>query len=226
MGVAESSFRLRIDFQKRDRLRFLSHLELVRALERVIRRARLPYAVTKGFNAHMRHAPGPALPVGTAGLDEHFDVWLTEYLNPATACQRLRKASVAGLAILATSYVNPRAKGLQATHIHEEYEIVLTALTLSSAELGECLVQAVEQGSLTVMRKNKKKNYDLTRLVERIPMIHEGDTAGEHVLVLALKASEQGSLRPEVLIRAALDKEQDWSLRSVTRTRLYEDQES
>ena len=35
-------------FRKSGRLRFLSHLELARALERSVRRAGLPYAVTQG----------------------------------------------------------------------------------------------------------------------------------------------------------------------------------
>jgi radical SAM-linked protein len=237
-AVAELTFRLRIDFQKRDRLRFLSHLEVVRALERVIRRAGLPYAVTKGFNAHMRHAPGPALPVGTTGLNEHFDLWLTEYLDPATTCRRLRDASVEGLAIVAASYVNPRAKGLQATHIHERYEIVLATTSLTPAEVQARLVRTIKEGSLTVTRKSKNKNkskvYDLTQLVEQMPTVWAGDGYGaKHdegaendsdniFIVLELKAGEQGSLRPEALIQTALGEDQPWSLKSVTRTHLYE----
>jgi radical SAM-linked protein len=224
VGVAEGGFRLRIDFQKRDRLRFLSHLELARALERTVRRAQLPYAVSKGFNAHMRFAPGPALPVGTAGLDEHFDVWLDEYLNPRMALERLRSASVDGLPITAVSYVDPKAKGLQATHVHEEYEVVLDPGTLSAAEASSRLEVLVNVGTLTVMRKDKEKSYDLTRIVEEALEVRE--MAGRLVIVLRLRALEQGSLRPEVLIRAALGDGFDWTLLSITRTRLYEDRDS
>jgi radical SAM-linked protein len=222
-GVAERDFRLRIDFQKRDRLRFLAHLELVRALERTIRRAQLPYAVSRGFNTHMRLAPGPALPVGTTGLDEHFDVWLTDYLDPREALRRLASASVEGLSVIAVSYVDPKAKGLQATHVHEEYEVGLCPGALGAAEVAERLCALVAAESLTVRRKNKEKTYDLSLMVEEMPKVREAP--GLLTIVLKLRALEQGSLRPEMLIKAALEDEADWSLRSVTRTRLYENED-
>ena len=65
--MADMPFRLRVSFAKTGRLRFLSHLEVVHALERAVRRTELEYAVTQGFNPRMKIAFGPALPVGTAG---------------------------------------------------------------------------------------------------------------------------------------------------------------
>ena len=47
-------FRLRVTFHETGRLAMLSHLELARALERAVRRAQLPFAVSQGFSPHMR----------------------------------------------------------------------------------------------------------------------------------------------------------------------------
>jgi radical SAM-linked protein len=222
--MPEMFFRLRIDFEKRGRLRFLSHLELARALERTIRRAQLPYAISRGFNAHMRFAPGPALPVGTIGLDEHFDVWLTEYLDPGEALARLRKASVKELEITATSYVDPKAKGLQATHTHEEYEVILDSALLDLGEIADSLYRVVTAGTLTVRRGNREKVYDLERMVEEMPEVRRlSDDAFE--VRLHLRATEQGSVRPEALMQAALSENGGWVLRSITRTRLCEDEQ-
>lgn len=55
-------FRLRVTFRETGRLAMLSHLELARALERAVRRAQLPFAVSQGFSPHMRIAFGAALP--------------------------------------------------------------------------------------------------------------------------------------------------------------------
>ena len=65
-----SLFRLRVVFRKAGRLALLSHLEVARALERAVRRAGLPYAVSQGFSPHMRIAFGAALPVGVGGERE------------------------------------------------------------------------------------------------------------------------------------------------------------
>ena len=61
-----SEFRLRVGFSKLDRAALLSHLELLHAIERIVRRAQLPYAITQGFHPHMKLAFGPALSVGVA----------------------------------------------------------------------------------------------------------------------------------------------------------------
>jgi radical SAM-linked protein len=226
--MSEAVFRLRISFQKCGRLCFLSHLELMRALERVVRRARLPYTVSNGADVRMRCSPSPALPVGTSGLDERFDVWLTEYLEPSAACKQLRQASVEGLKICAASYIDPHAKGLQATHTREVYELVLLrgepadALP-GAAELVRRLRRLIEGGSLTVARKDKRRSYDLTQAVERLPEARE--TADGLLVTLWLRVTEQGPLRPEALLTAALDGLDGWSLRSVTRTCLREDED-
>ena len=51
-----SLFRLRVRYGKRDRLKYLGHLEVIHTIERIVRRAGLPYAVTQGFSPHMRVA--------------------------------------------------------------------------------------------------------------------------------------------------------------------------
>jgi radical SAM-linked protein len=245
----ETVFRLRVNFQKLDRLRLLSHLELLRTLERTVRRAQLPVVISKSQERSLRLVSGPALPAGAVGLDEYFDLWLTEYLEPALACERLQQAGVRGLKIRAASYADPKAKGLPATHTHAVYEIVLDSVGAegpSRAEIAECLRRIVAGGSLAVARKDKTKTYDLTQVVERMPELREMDESsggsaadcdscdsgggsgvgnGDCVIItLWLRSVEQGALRPEVLVAAALNGVAGWELRSVTRTRLHEDE--
>ena len=84
-----ADFRLRVTYAETGRLVMLSHLEIARALERAVRRAGLPYAVSQGFSPHMKQAFGSALPVGVGGLEEIFDVSLTDYVPPEEALARL-----------------------------------------------------------------------------------------------------------------------------------------
>ncbi len=226
-------FRLRINFQKHDRLSLLSHLELVRAMERIIRRAQLPYAVSQGFNAHMRHAPGPALPVGTSGLNEFFDVWTTEYVTPKEVLARLRAASVVGVRMLGVKYVPANLRGLQATHVHEEYEMVLSIAggvdETMAAKINTLLNDLIATGELKVVRKKKAKIYDLKSAVETAPnvsLVH-GATNGESniMIKLNLRSSDQGSVKPELLVMEALGNESPLMIKSITRTNLYSDED-
>jgi uncharacterized protein YcaQ len=96
---------------------------------------------------------------------------------------------------------------------------------LSAAEATDALARLIAGGTLTVKRKNKSKVYDLTQMVERMPEVRGDPETDEILITLYLKANEQGSIRPEALMRAAFDDVVDraWAVRSVTRTRLYED---
>jgi radical SAM family uncharacterized protein len=73
--------RLRFVFSKTGDARWLSHRQLMDALERMVRAAGLPVRYTEGFSPHIRLSMGPALPVGYAGRAEYFDVDCTAPLR-------------------------------------------------------------------------------------------------------------------------------------------------
>ncbi len=118
-------FRLRVRYVKQGRLRYLGHLEVLHTIERVVRRAGLPYAVTQGFSPHMRAGFSAALPVGTASSCEWFDVFLTELVPVTEALERLRAAAPADLAPQEAGYVDVRADALTAFITCAEYRVAL-----------------------------------------------------------------------------------------------------
>ena len=46
--------KLRMQITKEKEIRFISHLEYVRTIERAIRRAKMPAAYSEGFNPHLK----------------------------------------------------------------------------------------------------------------------------------------------------------------------------
>jgi radical SAM family uncharacterized protein/radical SAM-linked protein len=71
--------RVRVQFSKTGKLRYLSHLELVTAILRGLRRAAVPFDFSKGFHPSPKISFGPPLNVGVAGEREYFDM---EVFNP------------------------------------------------------------------------------------------------------------------------------------------------
>ncbi|MFN3739590.1 MAG: TIGR03936 family radical SAM-associated protein [Thermodesulfovibrionales bacterium] len=69
-----SVLRIRAEFSKTGELKYLSHLELSRLIERALRRANIPLSYTEGFHPMPRISFGPALPVGVEGWREYFDM--------------------------------------------------------------------------------------------------------------------------------------------------------
>ena len=69
--------RLIVRYAKRSRMRFASHRDIARAVERGVRRARLPIAYSAGFTPHPKISYAGAAPTGTASEAEYLELSLT-----------------------------------------------------------------------------------------------------------------------------------------------------
>lgn len=196
-----ADFRLRVTYRMAGRLVMLSHLEVARALERIVRRADLPYAVSQGFSPHMKMAFGAALPVGVGGDEEIFDVQLTEYVAPDRALERLRAASSADLMPYAARYIS---KGVAAASVAYPFSTYRAQLAFddgrTDADALEAAVAACRvPEEITVVRKKKEKVLVPSEFFAG-EMLREGPS-----LVFTLEAKKTGSLRPDVLLDAMLE---------------------
>lgn len=196
-----ADFRLRVTYVEKGRLVMLSHLEVARALERAVRRADLPFAVTQGFSPHMKQAFGAALPVGVGGTCEIFDVSLTEYVDPAEVLKRLQAVSVPELWPLDAHYITKDDAAASVAYPICTYEAVVGR----AGQAGECCEdEALAEGlsvpeEIRVVRKKKEKIlYPADFLVGE--MKAQGNT-----LTFTLESKDTGSLRADVLLEAMLE---------------------
>jgi radical SAM-linked protein len=73
--------RVRLRYTKRGRMRFASHRDLARTLERAIRRAGVPIAFSAGFTPHPKISYVGAAPTGTASEAEYLEIALTRVVD-------------------------------------------------------------------------------------------------------------------------------------------------
>lgn len=97
--------RLRVRFAKRGRLRFASHRDVARAIERALRKAELPIAYSGGFNPHPKLSYAAAVPTGAASEAEYLEVALTARCLPDDVRDRLDAALPPGLDVLGVAEV-------------------------------------------------------------------------------------------------------------------------
>lgn len=183
-------FRLRVEYCKQGRLALLSHLEIARALERAVRRADLPFAVSQGFSPHMKIAFGSALPVGVGSTCEIFDLQMTRYVAPEKALEALQGASVPDLMPHACRYIGPRDAAASVAYPVATYRAELSRTPeggLSAAE------------EIHVVRKKKEKVLRVANFLMG-PIAVEGAT-----VAFELEAKPTGSLRPDVLLAESVD---------------------
>ncbi len=104
--------KLRFRFAKTGTLRLLSHHDLMRCLERMLRRADLPFKSTAGFHPTPRVVFALSLPLGVAGLDEVVEIEFTRPLDEAEVLATLRRQAPAGLAFTRVAVIPMKATAL------------------------------------------------------------------------------------------------------------------
>lgn len=109
--------RVRIRYAKRGRLRFTSHRDIGRAMERALRRADVPVALSSGFNPHPRISYAGAAPTGAASEAEYLEIALARPCEPAALRSALDTALPDGLDVVdaVTAGTGSLAERLQAS---------------------------------------------------------------------------------------------------------------
>jgi len=98
--VLPITVRLIVRYAKRGRMRFASHRDIARAVERGVRRAGLPVAHSAGFTPHPKISYAGAAPTGTASEAEYLEIGLTEACAASDVRDRLDAALPDGIDVI------------------------------------------------------------------------------------------------------------------------------
>ncbi len=91
---------LRAVFEKSGRAVFISHLDLLRTMQRAIKRSKIPVWYSQGFNPHIYLNFPLALSLGVIGRTEFMDFAVTEQCDNEKLVEMLNKSMPEGLKIL------------------------------------------------------------------------------------------------------------------------------
>ncbi|MEW6162914.1 MAG: TIGR03960 family B12-binding radical SAM protein [Nitrospirota bacterium] len=115
--------RIRVEFSKTSRLRYLSHLELMAVLHRAIRRAGFPLVYTEGYHPSPKISFGPPLGVGIGGLSEYFDMEIVPPFDIVMNRRRLNNTLPEGIYVKDMAVIPPKARSLSSFLTRYGYEI-------------------------------------------------------------------------------------------------------
>ncbi len=108
-GPPPTRDKVRIRFRKDGALRLLSHHDLMRCFERMLRRAALPVRQSQGFHPKPRLIFALSLPLGVIGCEEVVELELDEILPPEEVRERLVRQCPPGLEILSLRRIDFKA---------------------------------------------------------------------------------------------------------------------
>jgi len=156
--------RYRLTYAKLDETRWLSHLELVSAMYRSLRRSGLPLVFSSGFHPLPRVSFHGALPVGVESLGETLDLELAQQVDEGAVMDRLNLALPPGLQILQAA----RLPGRLAPPRFESavYQVASEGPVFQSQDAARFLAR--DEFPVTRRRPKKEKIIDLRPLVAKL----------------------------------------------------------
>ncbi len=182
---------LRLFLSKQGRIKYVSHLDMFRILQRAVRRAEIPLWYTEGFNPHPYISFLLALSLTVEGLREPVDIRIVGDITAEELCGRLNAAFPEGLRV--EEAARPVRKPGEIAF--GEYLVTLDPADITAGELEA----ALRSGALTCEKSGKKNGRKTVRTVnvsEHIQSFAISETADGLLLKVVLPAGSTFNLNP------------------------------
>ncbi len=198
--MSEARQRIRARFRKGERVRHISHLDVLRYWERAIRRADLPLLYSQGFTPHPKIAFAAPLPLGFIGEGEIMEVLLEERVPLDRFAAALTAQTTPDLELRDVSEVAPGLPALPTLLHWADYRLALDGVTPGDARESANAFLTTETFPWRQEREGKKaREYDLRA---GVALLAVADEAGSAVAEARLSCGQELTVRPEQLVAA------------------------
>ena len=158
-ATAPTKNHVRIIWGKTEKLKYSSHLDILRLFERSIRKAKLPIAYSQGFNPSMKLSFGPPLPLGFTSECEIFDLVFDSIVMPYMI-ENLKKVLPEGINIIDFKIIMTKSKSLGAALNRIAYKVPYQKFW-NYEEIQNKLDNILSQGNILIERVGKNKTTEI-----------------------------------------------------------------
>ena len=174
-------------FEKKGRARFISHLDLLRTMQRALKRSKIPVWYTQGFNPRIYMNFPLALSLGVESSVEMMDFEIVEQVPYEKMLEDINKVLPEGIRFI--SMAAPVSKNKEIAFA--EYLIEFYKSGLNGAEIGSKLDEMLSQDKIEVEKHSKSKGMILIDIKPHID--------------IKAKCAEEDFLRVEVRLPAGME---------------------
>ncbi|MBR1591767.1 MAG: TIGR03936 family radical SAM-associated protein [Ruminococcus sp.] len=207
--------RLRAEFEKKGRAKYISHLDLNRCMLRTFRRSRLPIWYTEGFNPHPYYAFALALSLGFESNCEILDFNLNEEIPFDEVRDRLNSVMPEGMRIIRVWEQKMKITAIK------EAEYCFSLVSENVDGLFDDINKLLSQENIFIGKKTKKgmKTVDIKPDMKIISCENE---SGRINVRMRLPAGTQTNFNPNLFIEALKNSAQiGFSAEKITRTGIF-----
>jgi len=201
---------VRLQYTKLGKVRWISHRDVARALERAFRVAQLPLAFTEGFSPRPKVSFGLALSTGHESDAEYVDLVFSETFELDALADMLSPALPAGIDVVGVVPLADRAPALQEAVTCVEWRVEVAHHDLTAVDPAQLRAQVDAALALSTLETTKRRKgrdviEDVRPVIRRITVCDERSmgelSTGGHSPVVEMELSTQprGAKPGEVL---------------------------
>nr|WP_207716801.1 TIGR03936 family radical SAM-associated protein [Clostridium beijerinckii] len=146
-------------FTKEENIKFISHLDVLKTIQKNIRRAGLPIEYSQGFNPHMNTSIAQPLSVGVYSSGEYMDMVLTTEMDQNEIVYKLNDTAPSGIryiSALAIPYKEGEKKVPQAMALIDAARYTIKIKYSDVSNLEEEINELLEVNEWNTVKKSKK----------------------------------------------------------------------
>ena len=197
-----------IKFTKGADIKFIGHLDLMRTIQRIIRRSGLPAEYSKGFNPHMALSIAQPLSVGVYSDGEYLDLVLTEAVGVGEVLEKLNESAPPTIKFLHATSVEivENVKRLpQTMALLDGARYIIKIKLNGTSKVEEEMMKTLNEEKWEIIKKTKKgeKLTDIKPLVKEFKYWIKDD---ELVLNTLIATGSRENLSAELLVNYLKEK--------------------
>ncbi len=190
---------LRFKFYKKGALQYISHLDLVRTMHKIIVRAGFPLWYTEGFNPKPKLIFGAPLSIGCESDCEFLDVRLTERMDEEKAMVALNRLMTDQMQVIEAYYTETKFQDM--AYLGYDFCFSLVDGLSSMPQIINCFAK----NEIFIEKQGKSGKQKVMKTVDIKPQIRSAEVFadGEKICIRAvLSADPADFLNPEHLVSA------------------------
>ncbi len=190
---------IRFKFYKKGALQYISHLDLVRTMHKIIARAGFPLWYTEGFNPKPKLIFGAPLSIGCESDCEFLDVRLTERIDEEKAKAALNRLMTDQMQVTEAYYTETKFQDM--AYLGYDFRFSLADGLASAERIRTCL----SKDEILIEKQGKSGKQKVMKTVDIKPQIRSAEvfSEGEEICIRAILSSDPADfLNPEHLVSA------------------------
>lgn len=211
---------IRAKFEKKADMRYIGHLDLMRTMQRSLRRANLPIAYSQGYNPQQKMNFAMALALGMESEAEYMEVEMAEEIRAAEFTSRLNDALPAGIKILHAEKIEDAPKSLMSIVSWSLYAVDFPDEG-KPADAESRIDAFLKESEIWTIRRRKKKKQMVSKQVEIRQWVDTIEWREEtQELQMMLKTGSNGNLKPEEVLPVLFP---EMTMPNIRRLEIYRD---